>query len=97
MGLFDWIKDFKKHYKDHSVDFSVTDYGTRITIAIDLKDIPEDKARIIVEKLDNAIAQLSKGKLPLSPPPVKDKVKQIKMRIKGGHKSNNNPLITGVV
>ena len=98
VGLLDWVKEFKKHYKEHRVDYSITSDGTRVVIEIELKDIPEERVRNIVEKLDSAIAQLGRGKLPLPAPstPIKENVKKIKEKIKPRHKTMN-PLVTGVV
>lgn len=98
MGLLDWIKEFKKHYRSHTVDYEITSDGTRVTISIELRDIPEERVRNIVEKLDSAIAQLGRGKLPLPVPnpPVKEKIEKIKEKIKPKPRPMN-PLVTGVV
>jgi len=97
MGLLDWIKDFKKHYKAHNVDYTITDYGMKVDITIELRDIPEEKARTIIEKLDEAIATLSKGKLPLGIATPKKVVADIKNRIAKKQKVRNSALITGIV
>lgn len=98
LGLLDWIKEFKKHYKEHRVDYSITSDGTRVVIEIELKNIPEERVRNIVEKLDSAIAQLGRGKLPLPVPnpPVKEKIEKIKEKIKPKPRPMN-PLVTGVI
>ena len=98
VGLLDWVKEFKKHYRSHTVDYEITSDGTRVTISIELRDIPEERVRNIVEKLDNAIVALSKGKLPLPAPsnPIKENVKKIKEKIKPRPKPINQ-LVTGVV
>ena len=96
MGLLDWVKEFSKHYKGHSVDYEITESGTKVTITVELKDIPEERAREIIAKLDQAIEALSRGKLPLPKPSVKAKVERIKEKIKPRPK-HNNPLVTGVI
>lgn len=98
MGLLDWVREFKKHYKSHTVDYEVTDSGTKVTITIELKDIPEERAREIIAKLDGAIEALSRGKLPLPVPAssVREKIERIKEKVKPKPKPIN-PLVSGVV
>ena len=97
MGLFDYVRDFAKHYRSHNVRYDISEDGTRVEITIELRDIPEEKVRKVVAWLDNAIATMSKGKLPIPRPKVKERVKEIKDKVVRRKKTKNNPLLTGVI
>lgn len=91
-----WVKEFARHYGGHSVSYEIVEDGTVVTITVRLKDIPEERVRTIVARLDESLRILSKGKLPLpKPTPIKEKISEIKEKVRP-RKKKINPLVTGV-